>query len=290
MQTVVEQGEVRIEAAALTDIGHARDTNEDAYLISTLQRSMLVHDASPTARGWLQGEVAGTLLVVADGMGGQGGGSIASRTAVQAVADYLLNVMPWAKVSVSDVSSRVSQTGLRAQLSSALVMSDKSVKTTAAHTSTPQMGTTLTVALVVWPALYVAHVGDTRCYLYQSGRLRRLTTDHNLAQRLMDESKEPVEPPAHFQNILWNALGGSSGLPQPEVHKLQLEKDAVILLCSDGLNKHVNDERIDAALRGPESCGARCAMLVDLANAGGGSDNITVVIAQLHPAMPKTEP
>jgi serine/threonine protein phosphatase PrpC len=283
METVAESSEVRVEAAALTDIGHTRDSNEDAYLIATLQRSMHVHDASPVARGWFQGEAVGTLLVVADGMGGQGGGSLASSTAVHAVADYLLNVMPWAKISVADLRSRVSQTGLRAQLSSALVMTDKSVKTTAAQSSTPRMGTTLTVALVLWPALYVAHVGDTRCYLLQSGRLRRLTTDHNLAQRFVDESPDAVEPPAHFQNILWNALGGTSGLPKPEVNKVLLEPNATILLCSDGLNKHVSDERIDRVLRGPESCAARCAMLVEQANAGGGTDNVTVVLAQAHP-------
>jgi PPM family protein phosphatase len=280
----IEQIEVKVEAAALTDVGHHRETNEDAFLIATLQRSMQVHAASEGAQGWFQGEPAGTLLVVADGMGGQGGGAVASRTAVHSVADYLLNVMPWAKVSVAELASRVSQTGLRAQLSSALVAGDKTVKTTAAQTSTPHMGTTLTVALVMWPALYVAHVGDTRCYLLQSGVLRRLTTDHNLAQRFVDESPESVEPPAHFQNILWNALGGSSGLPKPEVHKVRLEAEATLLLCSDGLNKHVSDERIDQVLRRPESCAARAAMLVEMANDGGGTDNVTVAVAQLRRA------
>src|SRR6478752_4568763 len=101
MSSRAEQTEPRVEAAALTDIGHHRDTNEDAFLIATLQRSMQVHAASEGAQGWFQGEPAGTLLVVADGMGGQGGGAVASRTAVHSVADYLLNVMPWAKVSVA---------------------------------------------------------------------------------------------------------------------------------------------------------------------------------------------
>ncbi|HYP89595.1 MAG TPA: protein phosphatase 2C domain-containing protein [Polyangiaceae bacterium] len=282
MNSRAEHSEPRVEAAALTDIGHHRDTNEDAFLIATLQRSMNVHAQSPGAQGWFQGEPAGTLLVVADGMGGQGGGAVASRTAVHAVADYLLNSMPWARVTEGDLASRVSQTGLRAQLSSALVMTDKTVKTTAAQSSTPQMGTTLTMALVLWPALYVAHVGDTRCYLLQSGLLRRLTTDHNLAQRFVDESPESVEPPAHFQNILWNALGGTSGLPKPEVHKMRLEPGATLLLCSDGLNKHVSDQRIEQVLKRQDSCAARCAMLVELANEGGGTDNVTAVVAQLH--------
>lgn len=279
-----DQLEVKIETAALTDVGHHRETNEDAFLIATLQRSMQVHAASEGAQGWFQGEPAGMLLVVADGMGGEGGGAVASRTAVHAVADYLLNVMPWAKVSVTEIASRVSQTGLRAQLSSALVAGDKTVKTTAAQTSTPHMGTTLTVALVMWPALYVAHVGDTRCYLLQGGTLRRLTTDHNLAQRFADESPESVEPPAHLQNILWNALGGASGLPKPEVHKVRLESEATLLLCSDGLNKHVPDDHIEQVLRSPDSCAARAAVLVEMANDGGGTDNVTVAIAHIRPA------
>jgi protein phosphatase len=69
----------------------------------------------------------------------------------------------------------------------------------------------------------------------------------------------------------------------PEVHKMRLEPGATLLLCSDGLNKHVTDERIEQVLKRRESCAARCAMLVDLANVGGGTDNVTVAVAQLHP-------
>jgi protein phosphatase len=274
---------VQVETAGLTDVGHERESNEDAFLIATLQRTMVVHDASPVAHGWFQGEPAGTLLVVADGMGGQGGGAVASHTAVSSVADYLLNVMSWAKVSPVETTPRMSQTGLRQQLSSALVVGDKTVKQAGARTNTPRMGTTLTVALVLWPALYVAHVGDTRCYLLQGGRLRLLTTDHNMAQRLVDESPDPIDPPAHLQNILWNALGGTDELPQPEVHKVLLTVGVTVLLCSDGLNKHVTDEQIKAVLQAPESCAARAARLVELANAGGGSDNVTAIVAQVHP-------
>ena len=285
-----QQAEVTVEAAGLTDVGHEREANEDAFLIATLQRTMEVHDASPGAHGWFKGAPAGTLLVVADGMGGQGGGAVASRTAVNAVADYLLNVMPWARASEAgstgrppstEPTARLSQTGVRAQLSSALVAGDAQVKTTGAQTNTPQMGTTLTVALVLWPALYVAHVGDTRCYLLQSGTLWRLTTDHNLAQRLADESPHSVAPPEYLQSILWNSLGATNELPVPEVAKKELLPGATLLLCSDGLNKHVSDEEIKSVLERKESCAARAARLVELANAGGGSDNVTAVVAQL---------
>lgn len=90
--------DAHVEAAGVTDVGRLRSTNEDAFLIATLQRSINVHQASPGARGWFPGDPAGTLLIVADGMGGQGGGEMASSTAVNAVASYLLNVMPWVNV------------------------------------------------------------------------------------------------------------------------------------------------------------------------------------------------
>ncbi len=275
-----------IDAAGLTNVGRERPRNEDAYLIATLQRSMVVHDASPAAaRGWFAGSLAGTLLVVADGMGGQGGGDVASRVAVNTVAGYLLNVMSWPTVvpAASEVHDRASLPGLRDQLSAALVMSSSTVKAAGAQTGIPQMGTTLTMALVLWPALYVAHVGDTRCYLFRSGKLTRLTTDHTVAERMTAAAAEPIEPESQLHHILWNSLGGSSELPKPEMVKLDLELGDTLLLCSDGLTKHVGEEQISAYLRSDEPNPARCAKLVEQANAGGGSDNVTVLIASARP-------
>ena len=202
-----------IDAAGSTDVGRVRPLNEDAYLIATLQRSMVVHDASPeAARGWLPGSSAGTLLMVADGMGGQGGGEVASRVAVNAVASYLLNVMAWptAQAGVPAAPESPSSLGVSDQLSCALVVGDSTVKTTAVNTATPRMGTTLTMALVLWPDLYVAHVGDTRCYLWRSGHLRRLTTDHTVAQRVLESATEPVQIASQLHHTLWNSLGGSA--------------------------------------------------------------------------------
>ena len=253
-----KQAEVTVEAAGLTDVGHEREANEDAFLIATLQRTMEVHDASPGAHGWFKGAPVGTLLVVADGMGGQGGGAVASRTAVNAVADYLLNVMPWAKASGANPSGRPpastehtarhSQTGVRAQLSSALVAGDAQVKTTGAQTNTPQMGTTLTVALVLWPALYVAHVGDTRCYLLQSGTLWRLTTDHNLAQRLADESAALAPKVAKLREL--RSYGDALALIATLRPTVDLFFDKVMVLDPDEKVRGAHLGLIDGALRG----------------------------------------
>ena len=276
-----------IEAAGMTNVGLERSANEDAYLIATLQRSMVVHDASPeAARGWVAGGSAGTLLMVADGMGGQGGGHVASKIAVNTVAGYLLNVMPWATASASNAAAQhASLPGVRDGLSSALVIGDSTVKTEALQTTTPHMGTTLTMALVLWPVLYVAHVGDTRCYLLRAGKLYRLTTDHTMAQMMIAEGgAAPIGPTSELHHILWNCLGGSEQLPKPEVTKLALELGDVLLLCSDGLTKHVGDEQLAMLLSAAEPSAICCAKLVERAIVAGGSDNVTVVIAKARSA------
>jgi protein phosphatase len=272
--------EVALDAAGLTDVGRLRDTNEDAYLIGTLQRSLVVHEATAATQGWFAGEPAGTLLVVADGMGGQGGGEIASRTAINAVSSYLLNALPWARPAAVTDDECKAITDLRGQLSTALVESDATIKTAAAKTRTPRMGTTLTAALIIWPTAYVAHVGDTRCYLLRAGQLQRLTTDHNMAEKLA--LAEDSERAIQLQSILWNTLGASDELPQPELSKLELTVGDTLLLCSDGLNKHVSDDQLLAVLQSAGTSREHCRRLVELALEGGGTDNVTALVARLE--------
>ena len=275
-----------LEAAGASQAGRQRSRNEDAYLIATLQRSMLVHDASPdAARGWFAGEQAGTLLVVADGMGGQGGGDIASQVAVRTIAGYLLNVMPWATTHRDGDEPRSQTTsiaGVRQELGSALVFGDYTVKSTGARVGNARMGTTLTAALLQWPTLYVAHVGDSRCCLFRSGVLMRLTTDHTVANRAAQEGS-PLGPQSQWHHVLWNALGGDENGPTPELSKTQVELGDLILLCTDGLTKHLSDEDIAGVLGRPQSNAERCAALVARAYDRGGTDDITVVLAGASP-------
>lgn len=273
--------EPSIDSAGLTDRGRVRPNNEDAFVIATLQRSMLVQAASPAEHGWFTGNPAGSLLVVADGMGGQGGGEVASRVAIEAVVDHLLNCMPWVARRRSRMPPRASLAGVRQELTTALVQGDATVKNAGAQSSTPHMGTTLTLALIFGSIAYVAHVGDSRAYLLRNGVLSRLTRDHTLAQRLADEAQAPVDPDSQLNHILWNSLGASEDLPEPEIQKLVVEAGDVLLLCSDGLTKHVSDVQIAellGACANPAEC---CAKLVESANAGGGTDNVTAVVARV---------
>ena len=275
----------QVETAGLSDVGRARSRNEDAYLIATLQRSMVVHDASPPgAHGWVPGETAGTLLVIADGMGGQGSGDIASQVAVNTTVGYLLNIMPWAAARSNMVAGRDSAPSIwsvREQLSSALVAGDSTVKAVGAQAGSPRMGTTLTMALIQFPMLYVAHVGDTRGYLWRGRELSRLTTDHTVAQQIAERDPNFLEKDSALHNMLWNSLGGSEDVARPQLTKVPLAQGDFILLCSDGLTKHVSDAEISQVLATPAPLAARCAELVGRANAAGGSDNITVLIASI---------
>jgi len=270
-----------VDAAGMSNVGLSRPGNEDAFLVATLQHSLIVHDGSGTAKsGGAYESFTGTLLMVADGMGGEGGGDIASRVAVETIARYLLQVMPWAPPPVVP-AHEVPSSGVRNQLSSALLVGDAGVKDAAQHSTSPHMGTTLTLALVLWPSLYVAHVGDSRCCLLRDGQFSRLTTDHTLAQKLLDETVERVEPDSQLHDVLWNSLGGAEKLPEPQIVKLELRLGDRLLLCSDGLTKHVSDQEILLALSTGESNATQCERLIALANAGGGSDNVTVLVANV---------
>jgi protein phosphatase len=137
---------------------------------------------------------------------------------------------------------------------------------------------------VLWPVVYVAHVGDSRCYLYRAGKLQRLTTDHNLAEAL--GAKQNSAQAENLQNILWNTLGATDEVPRPELSKLELALGDTLLLCSDGLNKHVSDEQMQQVLQSSGNSRECCARLVELALQGGGTDNVTVVVARLNQPRP----
>jgi protein phosphatase len=149
------------------------------------------------------------------------------------------------------------------------------------------MATMLTAAYLLWPRLYVVHAGDSRCYLCRSGQLYQLTEDHTMAQKLVARGLE-VEDASHLHHMLWNALGGKSGTPSaPEVCRADLlERDAV-LLCSDGLTKHVERTDIADVLSRGQSAERCCKELLAMANEAGGKDNITIVVARCNPPNPE---
>jgi protein phosphatase len=276
--------ETTLDVHGLTHVGKKRDENQDQFLISELSKSMLIHQTSlpEPDRQRLFSPSQGKLFLVADGMGGYGGGEVASTLAVYTIAGYMLNLMPW---FLGLEESR--EDDLRDELGTALEKCNKNVVSLGKKSDEhAMMGTTLTMAYVVWPRLYVVHAGDSRCYLYRPPTLEQITEDHTVAEKMMDKEllKSQDVGKSRWSNVLWNAVGGGMEEISPEVYKAELKKGDMLLLCTDGLTKHVSDERIVNILTRPltaprETSEAKAEKLVDAANRSGGTDNITAVVA-----------
>jgi PPM family protein phosphatase len=292
---------VKLDVAGRTDVGLEREMNQDQYFIANLQRRLDVRDTSllPVSQQWLPPSTDGTLVVVADGMGGTDGGEIASAVAVQSVTEYVCNVMPWVDakqraldmaVDSGQVKGRPSIPGVRTGLHHALVQGDSDVRKAALGSGGSDMGTTVTLAYVLWPQLYVAHVGDSRCYLMRDGELSQLTTDHTLAEKMRQRTSVEIDDSSPWHHILWNALGGGEyAAIEPEVHRHDLELGDVVLVCSDGLTKHATDQEIVNALSAAPSAGEACERLIAMANADGGTDNTTAAVVRCLPRLEAPE-
>jgi PPM family protein phosphatase len=278
-----EGGAPRIETYGVTDVGCRRRSNEDSFLIADLRRWMMVEHSSAAVSdgGRLIGAPQGKLLAVADGMGGHGGGDVASRVAVDALAHHVMSAMAWpAPGGAGDaVSGDLAEAMRRSQERLRAVVQQMGI-------AAVLPGTTLTIAFVLWPALYVAHVGDSRCYLQRDNRLMRLTTDHTVAQRLyetdvLDESELERSPLRH---TLFNAVGGGSEELHPDIARFELVRGDALLLCTDGLTGHLSDAELLSQLRARRSAAECCHRLVDTVKERGALDNVTVLIARVAPA------
>jgi protein phosphatase len=270
----------QLQCHGATHVGQVRPDNQDQFLIADLNKSMRVQQTSLGLdhQTRLFGGSQGKLLVVADGMGGHASGERASTLAVDSIATYLLNTMPWLfrldKESEAEFE-RDLQEGLR-ECQRALAAEVQAI---------PQrrgMGTTVTLAYILWPRLYVVHVGDSRCYLFRGGELKRLTRDHTLSQFYADlQGGQPTsaENPA-WSNVLWNVVGGDSDELTIDLYRTDLALGDALLLCTDGLTKHVPDERLADSLSAASPPAEVCNRLIDVANQEGGTDNITVVVAK----------
>lgn len=278
-------GDKPVEPAVfgISEVGKVRKHNEDSFLVAQLERSMRIYQSSrPVADGSkVKGPPQGWLLMVADGMGGHAAGEVASAMTIDALARYAFTLMPWSLPRSKD-DSRILAAGLR----EAVKQCQKEVRKAAESGAGRQgMGTTLTMAYVTWPNLFVVHVGDSRMYAFRDGQLHQVTRDHTLAQQLVDSkvmSPDEAET-SDFSNILVNAVGGDTDELRVELHHAMLFTGDVLMLCSDGLTKHVHRDRITeelAAVAAGKDVERAARDLIDRALADGGTDNVTVVIAR----------
>jgi len=286
-------------AFGLTDIGRKRNVNQDQFLVAQLNKSMLVTSTSMPLEKYsrLYGGVQGQVLMVADGMGGHAAGEKASSLAVDHLIDRLLNSIHWFFKSTHEQADDQSRANFVNDLKSLLQDAHSRILHEAAtHQSQTGMGTTVTMAHVIWPHLYVVHAGDSRCYLFRNGRPRLLTTDHTLARQMVEAGgmRPEDEAKSRWSNVLWNVLGGRSetGL-LAEVHQETLFPGDIVLLCSDGLSRYLDGDAMAQVVNQESSPEAICQRLIDLANQAGGEDNITVVVSKPLPpgeADPRVSP
>jgi protein phosphatase len=143
------------------------------------------------------------------------------------------------------------------------------------------MATTLTVVVVVYPWAYVVQVGDSRCYFFSGGKLQLLTRDQTVAQALIDQGLMPAErlDASPFKHVLSSAIGSDEAMPVVTPFDIS-ERGSLILMCSDGLTKHVSDEEIASQIRRMKSSEQIARDLLDLALERGGRDNITIIAAR----------
>lgn len=235
---------ITINAAGATDRGRVRPANEDAFAI------------------------APPIYVVADGMGGHRGGEVAARLAVTTIT------LRESELAAADGDA----------LAAALREANRIILDAAGEDDALRgMATTCTAALVRGRVARIAHVGDSRGYLFRDGRLAQLTEDHSVVAQLVREGYLSPEEAAHHprRNVILRALGH---LPDLEVDSVEVVLDAGdrILLCSDGLTNELDDGAIEAVLAVDADPQAAADRLVGLANSAGGADNVTVVVIDVR--------
>jgi PPM family protein phosphatase len=276
---------VTVDFGALSHMGLVRTNNEDHYLVARLGRSLEALMTNVPA-DVLPAQLAeyGYGMLVADGMGGAAAGEVASRMAVSLLVSVIADTAKWGRrIDEAEAKALMERlTGYYSQIHSTL---NRRAETEPALAG---MGTTLTVAYSFCSDLFVAHVGDSRAYLFRHGRLFRLTHDHTLAQHLMDQGIVPPEEIAghRYRHILTNVLGGDSGSVDTEIQHFRLADRDRLLLCSDGLTDMLPDGAIAEVLCRVQASGDTARELVDRALAAGGEDNVTVVVAKYSFAGP----
>ena len=259
----------------LTHPGLVRQGNQDHYLVSTLHKAARVRATSlPNPELFeLPSQRIASFGMVADGVGGHHGGETASRAAIESIVEYVKETMnAFYSADENDEQSFFSA------LQDAAATCHRSVIERAEASGQPTAATTLTLFVAVWPSLYILHVGDSRLYLVRKGALRQLTRDQTMAQDLVDLGAMPkdVASQSPLAHVLTSAMGASEA--SPDVTRVELHRGDALLLCTDGLTKHVSDERIADRMRAMTSAEQVVRTLVDDALAGGGTDNVTVLV------------
>ncbi len=269
--------EDEIDAHGVTHQGKVRRENQDHFLLCSLRQQLVVRGSSiPGADALLtESERLASLAMVADGVGGAARGETASRVALTGITQYVTRSLRCYYRAYEDDHEFYDalREGARQCHTELLRRGEEDPDYSG-------MATTLTLFLGVWPRAYLLQVGDSRCYLLRDGELTQITRDQTMAQEMMDLGILKAEQVAgtRLEHTLTSSIGGSQ--TQPKVTRFDMTWGHVLLLCSDGLTRHVPDDRIRDVLRSMTSARGACETLLQDALDGGGSDNITIVVGR----------
>lgn len=274
-----------IDAWGMTHPGKVRPDNQDHFFLGSLARGVRVEQASVTGG---EGEVLhlerlATLAVVADGVGGSAGGEEAARRAVEGLVSSVSAFFREAEIRESEDPEVFS----RLLHDAALAVHESLLEKAEREGGERRFATTLTLFLGLWPHAYLLQVGDSRCYVCQDGKLSQISRDQTLAQDLVDQGAltQTRAEKSRWANVLSSAVGGSQA--EPVVTRVVRDWGTVVLLCSDGLTKHVSDERIRERLTSMASSRQVVEQLIQDALDEGGTDNITMIVGRTLPPRPK---
>jgi protein phosphatase len=272
-------GDIRVRFFGRTDVGQIREHNEDNFLVADLTRK--TRTLTEADRQFTVGP-EGTILGVCDGMGGAAAGEVASQLAVDIIFEKMAEAgTPQNRDDFAHrLVSAVEAAGLR-------IFTEAKV-----DRARRGMGTTATIAGFIDDHLFLAQVGDSRGYVLRGERLVQVTRDQSLVNQLIEAGQLTEAEAETFEhnNIILQALGTADNV-QVDLTYVVMRRGDTLLLCSDGLSGMVRfDDIRDVLLRVSDPLEA-CRLLTDRANAAGGHDNITVIVAQfdgesLGPPMP----
>ncbi len=271
-----------IDVYGVTHPGKVRQVNQDHFLLGSLRKQMQVLQTSLPEQQLAGGnERVAFLAMVADGVGGGPKGEEASRLALAAITQYVANSAECYYTRDATDESFLSNLQEGAGRAHATVL-----ERAATSPDLRGMATTLTLWLGVWPRVYLLQVGDSRCYLYRQDQLTQISRDQTMAQELTDQGvlTRAAASSTPWSNVLSSSIGG--GQTAPVVTRATNDWGNAWLLCSDGLTKHVSDDRIRERLRGMTSARQVSEALLQDALDGGGTDNVTIIVGRPVPKQP----
>jgi protein phosphatase len=270
-----------LDVYGLTHKGNVRRDNQDHFLICSLRKEMVVlHTSLPGMSQLPAGaERLAFVAMVADGVGGGTRGEEAARLAVETVTQYISGSMRCYYAANETDDAEFTQ----ALEDAALQCHADCLQRASQDPEARGMATTLTLLLGVWPRAYLLQVGDSRYYALRRGELLQISRDQTLAQELVDLGVlgRSDASRSRLANTLSSAIGGRQ--TAPVVTRMISEWGNVGMLCSDGLTRHVSDERIRERLRTMQGARQVCEDLLQDALDGGGTDNITIVVVRAVP-------